>query len=127
MKKYFADTNIFLRFLLKDNHKLHQKAEKYLLQAKKGEIKITLLPEVVFEIDYVLRGIYATTRQETAHILASLIKASELDVRERGILIEALEKYKKINVDLFDIYLAQKAKAEKAEILSFDKDFNKLK
>lgn len=127
MKKYLVDTNVFLRFLLKDSQKLYQQAEKYFLQAKKGKISLILFPQVLFEIDYVLRGVYSLSRKEAAEILSTLIKSPDLEVRERKSLMNVIEKYKKLNVDLLDIYLHQKAKEQKAKLLSFDKDFGKIR
>ena len=127
MTKYVVDTNVFLRFLLKDNKKYFSQAKKYFLQAKEGKIILILLPPVVFEIDYVLKGVYSLSRQESAKILSFLVKSPDLEVEERKILIEAIEKYKKINIDLVDIYLATAAKQQKAKMLSFDKDFKKIK
>lgn len=126
MKKYIVDTNVFLRFLLKDNKKYYQKAENYFKQAKEGKIELILLPEVVFEIDYVLRGVYALSKKQSADILIKPIKSPSLKVVNRDILVEAGEKYKKINVDLFDLYLFQTARSEKADVLSFDKDFKRI-
>ena len=127
MTKYVVDTNVFLRFLLKDNKKYFSQAKKYFLQAKEGKIILILLPPVVFEIDYVLKGVYSLSRQESAKILSFLVKSPDLEVEERKILIEAIEKYKKINIDLVDIYFATAAKQQKAKMLSFDKDFKKIK
>ena len=127
MTKYVVDTNVFLRFLLKDNKKYFNQARKYLTRAKERKITLILLPQVVFEIDYVLKGVYSLSRKESANILSSLIKSPDLEVKERKILIETIEKYKKINIDLVDIYLSAVAKQQKAKILSFDKDFKKIK
>jgi len=127
MTKYVVDTNVFLRFLLKDNKKYFNQARKYLTRAKERKITLILLPQVVFEIDYVLKGVYSLSRKESANILSSLVKSPDLEVKERKILIETIEKYKKINIDLVDIYLSAVAKQQKAKILSFDKDFKKIK
>lgn len=127
MKKFFVDTNVFLRFLLKDNQKLYQQAKNYFLQAKEGKISLILLPEIIFEIDYVLRGVYSLPKEERSKILSTLVKSPDLEIKERSLLIETIEKYKKINVDLFDIYLFEKAKELKAEVISFDTDFKKIR
>ncbi|OIO15495.1 hypothetical protein COV53_04005 [Candidatus Gottesmanbacteria bacterium CG11_big_fil_rev_8_21_14_0_20_37_11] len=127
MKKYFIDTNILLRFLLKDNKLLFAQAEKYLKDAERGEIQLILLPTVLFEIDYVLRGVYLLKRKESAELLSTLAKTTYLQIDHREIFIRSVEKYKQLNIDLFDIYLYFKARAENAEVLSFDKDFRKLK
>jgi len=127
MKKYFIDTNILLRFLLKDNKLLFAQAEKYLKDAERGEIQLILLPTVLFEIDYVLRGVYLLKRKESAELISTLAKTTYFQMDHREIFIRSVEKYKQLNIDLFDIYLYFKARAENAEVLSFDKDFRKLK
>lgn len=127
MAKYIVDTNVFLRFFLKDNKKYFNQAKKFFSQAKEGKITLILLPQVLFEIDYVLRGVYSLSKRETADILSILVKSPALEIKSRKVLIEVVEKYKKINIDLFDIYLAEVAKRQKAKLLSFDKDFRKIK
>lgn len=127
MKKYLVDTNVFLRFFLKDNPRYFKIANKFFTQAKKGKVILILIPEVVFEIDYVLRGVYSLSKKETTDILANLIKSPVLKVYDRGILIKAVEKYKKLKIELVDIFLYEKAQKEKLQVLSFDKDFSKIK
>lgn len=126
MKKYIVDTNIFLRFLLRDNEELFQKAKKYLTDAKEKKIILILIAQVVFEIDYVLRGVYKLSRQESTDYLAKLVKIPYIQVENRVIIAETIEKYKEKNIDLVDLFLMETAKQEKAEVLSFDKDFSKL-
>jgi len=127
MKKYFIDTNVILRFLLRDNEEYYKKASAHLEDAKKGKIEINLIPEVLFEIDYVLRGVYSLSKQEVVEIYLKLIKSPYLKVSNRSIIINALEKYQTMNIDLFDIYLYYFSVDKKASVLSFDRDFNKFK
>jgi len=126
MKKFFLDTNVILRFLLKDNEKYYNQARGYFEKAKKGEIEIHLIPEVIFEIDYVLRGVYSLTKNEVVDILSKLIKSPYLKIFDREVLMTTVDKYQSINVDLFDIYLYYHSLSQGAEVLSFDKDFNRI-
>ncbi len=126
MNRFIVDTNVFLRFLLEDHPKYFKLAKKHFSQAQKKEIGLILIPEVVLEINYVLRKVYSFTREETASVLIKIIKSPDLDVKEREVLIEAIEKYQKKNVDLTDLYIFETARKEKVKILSFDKDFKKI-
>ena len=126
MKKYFIDTNVILRFLLHDNEEYYNKAAGYFEDAKAGKIELNLIPEVVFEIDYVLRGVYSLSKQEVVEVCSRLARSPSLKIVDRNILIDTLEKYKAMNIDLFDIYLYNFALSKKASILSFDRDFNKF-
>ena len=126
MKKYFLDTNVILRFLLKDNEVYFSQTKNYFEKAKKGEIELNLIPEVLFEIDYVLRGVYSLSKNEVVDILLKLIKTPYLKISSRGMLIATVDKYKSINVDLFDIYLYYFSLSKESSVLSFDKDFSKI-
>ncbi len=126
MKKYFLDTNVILRFLLKDNEKYYNQAKSYFEKAKNNEIELNLISEVLFEIDYVLRGVYSLSKNEVIDVLLKLIKSPYLKISNRGLLITTIEKYQLTNVDLFDIYLYYYSLSKEASVLSFDKDFIKI-
>ena len=85
------------------------------------------MPAVFFELNYVLLGVYKLTKKESVNLLTNVTKTLFIDIDNRSILIQTLEAYKKINIDLVDIYLYFFAKENKAEVLSFDKDFEKIK
>lgn len=126
MKRYIVDTNIFLRFFVKDNESFYQKAKKYFNEAKDKKVVLILLNQVIFEIDYVLKGVYKFSRQESADILKNLVKTSYFQIENRYIIAEAIEKYAEKSVDLVDLFLLETARYKKAEVLSFDKDFSKF-
>ncbi|MBU1110508.1 PIN domain-containing protein [Patescibacteria group bacterium] len=126
MKTYFADTNIFLRFILNDNKKLASQARKYFTQAKNRKINLVFTSEVILEINYVLKKVYGVSKKEIIEHLSTLVKTPYLDIRSREILIKTLGIYQQINVDFVDILLAVTAYSENAEIFSFDKDFKAI-
>lgn len=127
MKRYLIDTNVILRFLLRDDERLFKKASFYFEQAKNKKITIKVIPEIIFELDYVLRGVYRLKKEEVVKIILKIVKTPFINIENRELLIESLEKYQKISVDLFDIYLFYLGKKEEKEILSFDNDFKKLR
>lgn len=127
MKKYLIDTNVILRFLLHDNEKYYKKALTLFKKAKNKELEIEIIPEIFFEIDYVLRGVYKLKKEEIVEILLKLAKTPYFFIEKRQMMIEVLESYKRLNIDFFDIYLFYLAKSKNKELFSFDQDFKKLK
>lgn len=127
MKRYLIDTNVILRFLLRDDERLFKKASFYFEQAKNKKITIKVIPEIIFELDYILQGVYRLKKEEVVKIILKIVKTPFINIENRELLIESLEKYQKISVDLFDIYLFYLGKKEEKEILSFDNDFKKLR
>lgn len=126
MKTYFADTNFYLRFILKDNQKQFEKVKKLLFQAKKRKVKIVFLPQVILEMEFVLKSVYSSPKEEIIKYLFPLVKTDYLEIADREIWLEAFKIFEKTNLPLFDIFLFLKAKQQKGEILSFDRDFKKL-
>lgn len=126
MKTFIADTNIFLRYILKDNINQYQKAQNYFNQAKKEEIRLIVLPEIIIEVEYGLKKIYKIPRDKIRSILLSLVKAPYLEVRDRDIVLASVDLYKKTTVDLVDLIIYCTSQKENIGILSFDKDFQKL-
>lgn len=126
MKTFFADTNLFIRFFLKDNVRLTKKSKNFFLQAKRKQIKLVVISEIIPEIEYILRKVYHLSKKEAEKYLSGLVKAPYFEVERRNFWLEALRIYLETEVDLVDIFLFLIAKKENAKVLSFDKDFKKL-
>ena len=126
MTTFFADTNIFLRFLLGDVPFQYQLAKEYLQRAKKGHIKIVVCPIVVFEIFLALNEPYGFDKNKVTKALKTIVKMDYLEIEDRQNLIQALRLYQQQNMDLTDCFLFVKAKNAAGEVLSFNKDFKRL-
>ena len=61
----YADANVLIRFILKDNAEMAKKAEDAIIA---GELFV--LPEVFAEIVYVLNSVYDTERKVIAEALS---------------------------------------------------------
>lgn len=126
MKIYFADANIFLRFILKDNLSQWRLASSYFERSKLGKIKIIFFTEIILEIEYVMRKVYGFPKGIIVQHLSTLISVKNIDIPDRNALRNAFTLYADINIDLTDLVLFFKAQQQGGEVLSFDKDFQKL-
>lgn len=127
MTSYLADTNIFIRLLIQNIGSQTREAEGYLRLAKDGKLKIVVISEVFPEIEYVLRKVYKIPRPEIADKLTTILKMMYLDIEKRQDWLEAVSYYLNLNMDIVDAFLAVVAKNNNMDVLSFDKDFKKLK
>lgn len=127
MKKYFADTNFYLRFILQDNKKQADKVETQLKKAEIGKKRIVFLSAVILEMAFVLHSNYSLTRTEITKNLLDLVKTAYLEIEDKDLWMRTLPIYAAARIDLIDIFLFMKAKASEGEVLSFDEDFRKLK
>ena len=127
MRKYILDANIYLRFLLNDNVLQAQKAKDYLQQAREHKISLVLYPEIVLEVAYVLKTVYKLAKAEVAQSLSMICKTDYVSVIDRDILLRAIDVFAKKSIDITDCLLYARAEETGTEVLSFDKDFSKLK
>jgi len=127
MIKFLADTNIFIRIFIQDNLGQTASAQKYLDQAKVGKIKLKVISELMPEIEYVLRKVYKIKREEIVDKLLLIIEASYIDIEKRDEWEKSIKIYKNNNIDLIDAFLYTIKLRDDMKILTFDKDFKKIK
>lgn len=127
MNKYYLDANYVVSFLINRNDKQHKETKNIFNKATLKELSLILLTEIVIEVEYTLRNRYHISKSHIVSDLTNLISFDYIKVSDRNILIESLKLFELNNVDLVDCILYSKAKANDADVVSFDKDFNKLK
>lgn len=125
-KTYILDTNVILRFTLKDNISHFKKASELLSSADKGHVSLILIPQVIFECVFVLEKVYKYDHAKIAEEIGKFIKFDYLRLENREILVKSFNIYKNKNIDLVDCYLYILSIKNKCEVFTFDKDFKKL-
>lgn len=122
----FVDTNYFLRFLLKDVSKQHQKAKRLFEEAALGKVKLFTSLIVFFEIYWVLSSFYGKKKKELISILQNILKMSFIQIEQRERLQKAVIIFKKENFDLEDAFNLVYAKNKKATVFqTFDRKLSR--
>jgi len=111
------DTNMILRYLLKDNEEQSAAAAEII---RTKDVHTTA--EVIAEAIYVLSGIYKINRNEVSWMIHCIL----LDVRVENLksLRYALGLYNQTSLDFVDCLLIAYHKVLGVEVLSFDKKLN---
>lgn len=113
------DTNMILRYLLNDNKKMADEAEKII---KRGSVQVTI--EVLAEVVYVLKGVYSVEREAIKSSLLDFL--SEVYTAEREVVEIGLETYVEQNMDFVDCILYAYNQVKGYEIKTFDKKLKHL-
>lgn len=113
------DANMVLRYLLKDNQDMVEKAKLYL---NSNEVLIT--NEVLAEVVYVLKGVYAVERNKISQILQDFLEL--VSCQDKAVLKLALDTYEKSNLDFVDCILYGYSSIKGIKIATFDKKLLKL-
>ena len=126
MKKLFLDTNIILRFFLKDNENQYRDVCRLFAEIEEGRFRPYTSSIVFLELNYVMRSIYKLSIDEVLDYIDAVKKMRGMTVIETTDMDKAINFYKKYKIKLGDCFIANQLPKE-AILLSYDADFRKVK
>lgn len=117
----FVDTNVFLRFFVRDVESFYQKAKELFEKAEKGTVKLETNDLVIAEIVWVLESYYDFTKTEIKDIIDTILETKNLKVSNNARVKEATSMYELKNIDFIDAYNIAYLKAKDLKkIATFD-------
>lgn len=123
----FLDTNILLRFLVRDDEQKAQQSLDLLLRIERGEEKIITSSLVIFETIFTLQRTYKVPRQAIKEQILSIISLRGVHLPDKSIFYKALDLYATKNISFADAYNAAYMISEEVfNAYSWDKDFDKI-
>ena len=126
MRKLFLDTNIFLRFFLRDDEGQYQNVCKLFSKIEEGKFKPYASSIVFLELNYVARSIYKLPIHEVLDYIEAVRKMRGMTVVEKTDTKGAINLYRKYKVKLGDCFIASQL-PKGAILCSYDDDFKKIK
>jgi len=128
VKGHLIDTNIFIRLLTEDDPEQAAASKDFIARVMAGKVNAYVTVAVVLEIVWTLSSYYKLSRDDISDKLTLLLNTKKLAVENRDVVEEAVEYYRSVPIDFADCYNAAYAKSiGDAVVLSYDKDFDKLK
>jgi predicted nucleic-acid-binding protein len=121
------DTNVILRYLLKDNIDFYDTVVIFFENLKIGTEKAIILESVLTECVYVLIKFYKIPKDETIRQLYELLCYKGIVNKDKKELKDALIFFSEKNIAIVDCILWAKAKNNNMELLTFDKILQKCK
>ncbi|GAJ19522.1 unnamed protein product [marine sediment metagenome] len=124
----FLDTNIFLRFFLKENELVFRRLEKLFSEIILGNIIGVANAMIIAEVVWVLSRSYKWNKEKICDNIEFILITPNIRFKDKTILVNAISIYKEKNIGFIDAYNYSYMKANGInEIYSFDRDFDKLK
>ena len=122
-----VDTNIIVRFLVRDDEKQAEAARKRLRQAEEKRERLLVPLLVVLELIWVLESAYDKTRVEILDSIRDMRQIPVFQFEADDVVERLLNDGQKHKADLADILIANAAQAAGCEKgITFDKDAAKL-
>jgi len=100
----FVDTNVFLRFFVRDSESFYQKAKELFEKAESGEVKLETSDLVVAEIVWVLESYYDFSRAEIKEVIDTILETRNIRVANHARVKETIILYALGKVDFIDGY-----------------------
>lgn len=117
---YLLDTNVLVRYLVRDEEQQYQQVVNWLKDAENGKIKIIIPTIVVAETCFVLESFYKKQRDEISDSMVVLLSQRWMKVAERSALLSLWKDYK-AGLHFVDSFLRAFSRQNSYGILSFDK------
>lgn len=125
MEKKFIDTNIFLRYLTKDNPLMYDKCREVFKNAIEGKASLATSSLVIAELIWTLSSYYKVPKEDVIEKVSIIISTENLHIPDKDIIADAIVLYSRKNIDYIDAYNAVFMKYNGLdEIYSYDKDFD---
>ena len=116
------DTNILVRFLVKDDEKQADAVFSLIKKAERRREKLFVSLIVLLELIWVLDSLYKVPRDKLLYAISTLLMLPILEIEDRDIVYSFLHEAKNNTYDLDDLLIACKARARGCnQVITFDK------
>ena len=127
MENKFVDTNVFLRYLTKDDSSKYERCRELFKRVLEGETAISTSGMVIAELIWTLLSYYRVPKAEVIEKVSVILGTENLFVPDKDVLADALVLYARRNIDFIDAYNAVFMKYQGLrEIYSYDEDFETI-
>ena len=106
MGTLFVDTNIFIRYLTKDDPSKYEKCRELFKKTIEGEIEIATSELVIAELIWTLLSYYKVPKADVIQKVSIIIGTENLFIPDKDIIADALVLYARKNIDYIDAYNA---------------------
>ncbi|MBF0310967.1 MAG: PIN domain-containing protein [Magnetococcales bacterium] len=122
MQTIVVDTNIILRYLLKDHPDFFIRANGFWDKVKQGHYLAFVSEGVLVECVFVLLKVYRVPRQELADVMLAFLETPGLMATDLAILRHALVLFRGHAIDVVDALVVATAQRHDWAVESFDRD-----
>lgn len=125
----FVDTNIFIRYLTRDDQQKFKACLHLFQQAERSNIELTTSAEIVSEVVYVLSSkLYKLPRPSIQVTLIKLLGLPGFRLPERSVYFRALSLYATHPIDFEDcMSVARMEQQGIGALYSYDRDFDRFR
>ncbi|MEQ9450810.1 MAG: type II toxin-antitoxin system VapC family toxin [Pseudomonadales bacterium] len=96
------DTNVLVRYLVKDDARQTRKAAEYIGGHTNSDQSLFIPISVVLETEWVLRSVYGFRKEAFIEVLVSLLETKEVQMSDEAAIELSVHFFRESNVDFAD-------------------------
>lgn len=124
--KLFFDTNVWIRYIVKDNQKQYDDVKSLITANESGLLKLYTSSIIFLEINYVLKNLYKFKFEEILEVMDNVRKAREITLLRNTDLDKTIDFYRHYRIKFTDCLIAGQLRKD-ITLVTFDLEFRKLK
>jgi predicted nucleic acid-binding protein len=106
MEREFVDTNVFLRYLTRDDPSKYEDCKTLFKKAIEGKITLATSGLVVAELIWTLLSYYKIPKAEVVEKISIIVGTDQLYIPDKEMIADALVLYAMKNIDYIDAFNA---------------------
>ncbi|MDO9548447.1 MAG: type II toxin-antitoxin system VapC family toxin [Candidatus Marinimicrobia bacterium] len=117
-----VDTNVLVRFFVRDDEKQYQQAVKLLESCEDSGESVYISNIVLTELVWVLKGGYKVSKEDIIKTISMLLTSSQFKFVDSGLIRDALASFQSGSADFADYLIGHEALGHDARTtFTFDK------
>ncbi|XOV83675.1 MAG: PIN domain-containing protein [bacterium] len=121
------DTNVLIRYLVKDDARQTRKAAEYLARHTNSDQYLFIPVSVLLETEWVLRSVYGFRKEAFIDVLVSLLETKEVRISDEAAIELAVHFFRENNVDFADcVHVALAHLNDMLPMVTFDRGAAKV-
>ncbi|HLD04034.1 MAG TPA: PIN domain-containing protein [Candidatus Dojkabacteria bacterium] len=125
---YFLDTNIFLRFFVKEDETSFHNCFRVIEKIQNNKLKAITTNLIIAELVWVLKSYYRLDKKEIIMFISAINSLNGLKLQDKFELPLSISYFKNHTVKFINSLIASipQIQNKKWSIISYDKDFDNL-
>jgi len=121
------DTNVLIRFLVRDDERQFEKARKLIRREVRGGNPVFVSQLVLLEAEWVLRSRYDSQKEDIIKVVSALLDAADVQLEDESDIEQALYVWKESNAGFADCIIgARNSKLGCSATATFDAKASRL-
>lgn len=123
--KLLLDSNIWLRYFIRDNEASHQDCLKLIQVCEKGIVRPYISTIILLEVYWVLTAQYKVSKRKAQEAIEYICSLRRITILEVSDFRQAFSLHQKTGVKLADCLIATQLKKDMV-LCTYDKEFAKI-